>query len=144
MPERARTPVHLWIVGVIALLWNAMGAMDYLMTEMRNESYMAKFSQEQLDYYYAFPSWLVAAWAIAVWGGLLGSVLLLLRKKLATPVFLVSLVAMVVTTIYNYGISNGMDVMGGAGALGFTALIFIISVLLFVYARAMQQRQVLN
>jgi hypothetical protein len=135
---------HFWVVAIVALLWNAMGAMDYVMTETRNESYMSAFTAEQLDFFYALPVWVVAAWAIAVWGGVLGSVLLLLRKALAVPVFLVSLITMVITAIHNYGLSNGMEVMGDAFSLAFTAAIFLIALGLFLYSRAMQKRGVLK
>ena len=138
------TPRHLWVVGVIALLWNAMGVFDYLMTDTKNESYMSKFTPEQLEYFYGFPAWLIAAWAIAVWGGLLGAVMLLLRKRCAAQIFLVSLIAMVVVTIQNYVLSNGLEVMGGAGPVVFTGVIFVVSVVLFLYARAMSQRGVLT
>ena len=49
------TPWHLWVVGVFALLWSAMGAMDYVMTQTRNEAYMSAFTPEQLDFFYAIP-----------------------------------------------------------------------------------------
>ena len=68
------TPKHLWIIGVLALLWNAMGAFDYLMTQTENEGYMSNFSPEQLEFFYGFPAWLVAFWALAVWGGVLSSI----------------------------------------------------------------------
>ena len=142
--SNGRTPWHLWVVGILAVLWNAMGAFDYLMTETRNEGYMSKFTPEQLEYFYGFPAWAVAFWAIAVWGGVLGAILLLLRKKLAAGVFLVSFLAMVVTTIYNYGLSDGMEVMGDPGALAFSAVIFVVALLLYLYARAMRNRGVLN
>jgi len=138
------TPKHLWVVGIIALLWSAMGVYDYLMTETKNESYMSQFTPEQLEFFYGFPTWAVAAWAIAVWGGLLGTVMLLLRKRYATQIFLVSLIAMVVVTIQNYILSNGLEVMGGIGPVVFTVLIFVISVFLFLYARAMGQRGILT
>jgi hypothetical protein len=139
-----RAPWHLWVIGVLAVLWNAMGAFDYLMTQTRNEGYMSQFTPEQLEYFYGFPAWVVAFWATAVWGGVLGAVLLLLRKKLAAGVFLVSFLAMVVTTVYNFGLSNGLEVMGGAGPLVFSALIFVFAFLLYLYARAMKSRGVLG
>jgi hypothetical protein len=37
--QAARTPVHLWIVGLLGLLWNGFGCYDYLMTRMRNLDY---------------------------------------------------------------------------------------------------------
>ena len=139
----AKAPVHLWIIGVVTLLWNLMGAYDYLMTQTQNAAYMAKFEQAHLDYFYGFPTWVEATWALAVWGAVLGSILLLLRKRWAVPVFLVSFAAMVLTAIYNFGISNGMEVMGTAGFI-FTVVIFIVSLGLWLYSRAMQTRGVLS
>ena len=145
MPDthRARTPWHLWLVGIAALLWSAMGALDYVMTQTRNESYMSNFTPEQLQFFYSFPSWLVAAWAIAVWGGVLGSIWLLMRKSLAVWFYFVSLVCMVITAIHNYVFANGMEVIGDTFSLVFTAIIFIVAVALFVYAKAMRARMVI-
>ena len=138
-----RTPRHLWVVGVVTLLWNCVGALDYVMTQTKNEAYMKGFTPAQLDYFYGFPAWVVGAWAIAVWGGVAGSILLLLRKSVALPVLIVSFVAMCVTTIYNFGLSNGIEVMGGPGALIFSAVIFVVAFALVLYARAMKNRGVL-
>jgi len=139
----ARADWKLWVVGIVALLWNSIGALDYVMTQTKNESYMGQFTPEQLDYFYGFPSWVVACWAIAVWGAVLGSVLLLLRKRLAEPVFLVALVAMVATTIHNFLLSDGMQVMG-SGAVAFSAVIFVVAVGLYLYARNLVRRGVLT
>jgi hypothetical protein len=138
------TPVHLWVIGVIALLWSAMGAFDYVMTETRNEAYMSAFTPEQLAFFNSFPAWVVATWAIAVWGEVLGVVLLLLRRGLAVWIFLVSLVAMVITTFHNYVLSNGMEVVGDAFSLAFTAVIFLFALGLLLYAREMSKRGVLS
>ncbi|USD38907.1 hypothetical protein [Ferrimonas sp. SCSIO 43195] len=139
-PTTASTPWHLWLVAILALLWNAAGAFDYLMTQTRHQDYMAQFTQEQLAFFYALPSWVVACWALAVWGGVLGALLLLLRSRRAVGVLLVSWLAMMVTTVHNYGISDGMAVMGDPFSLGFTAVIFIVALLLYLYARAMAAR----
>ena len=146
VPSRASTvatPWHLWLVGVLALLWNSMGAFDYLMTQTRNESYMSQFTPEQLAYFYAFPAWVVSTWALSVWGGVLASVLLLLRNRWAVTVFGVSLVTMVITTIYNFGLTNGAEVMGTFG-LVFSAVIFALAVALFLYARHLARVGVLR
>ena len=137
------TPKHLWVVGILGFLWDSMGAFDYIMTQTQNESYMQQFTPEQLEFFYGFPVWVVSLWAIAVWGGVLGTVLLLLRKKLATPVLLGSFVAMVGTAIHNFGMSNGLEVMGGVGAV-FSLLIFVFALGLWLYARAMTERGVLT
>jgi hypothetical protein len=138
-----RTPWHLWVVGVVSLLWNAVGAFDYLMTQTKDPTYMGAFTPEQLEYFYGFPAWVVAFWAIAVWGGVLGSILLLMRKRLAVWVFLVSFIAMVITTFHNYVLSDGLAAFADAGSKAFTAVIFVVSLGLYLYARAMQKRGVL-
>ena len=138
-----KAPWHLWVVGVVSLLWNSVGAMDFVMTQTRNAAYLKGVTPEQLAFFYGFPLWVVIAWGVATWGGVLGSLLLLLRRGLAVCLFLLSLIGMVLTTIHNFGLSNGMQVMG-AGALAFSSTIFVIGVLLWVYARAMRKRGVLR
>jgi hypothetical protein len=138
------TPWHLWVVGIVALLWSAMGAMDYVMTQTKNEAYMSAFTPEQLEFFYGLPAWAVATWAVAVWGGVLGAILLLLRRRHAVGVFLASLIAMVITAFQNYVLSNGMEVMGDAFSLSFTATIFVVALALFLYARTMHGRKILN
>ncbi|TXS95413.1 hypothetical protein FV139_05875 [Parahaliea maris] len=142
--RRTSAPWHLWVVGVLSLLWNAMGALDYVMTQTRNEQYMSAFSEEQLAFFYGLPVWVVACWAIAVWGGVLGSLLLLFRRRLAVVVFLVSLVTMVATTVHNYLLSNGLEVMNDPFTLWFSGAIFVIAVFLFFYAGIQSQRNILR
>lgn len=143
--QPAKAPWHLWAVGILSLLWDAVGAMDFTMTQTRNEAYMKAFTPEQLAYFYGFPLWAVVAWGTATWSGLAGSVLLLLRKRLAFPVYLVSLAGMVLTTIYSVGLSEGLKVMGGGvGMVVFNAIIYVTGLLLLLYARAMRKRGVLR
>ena len=138
-----KTPVHLWIVGAVALLWNAVGAFDYVATQMRLEGYMSQFSQEQLEYFYGFPAWAVAAWATAVWFALFGSVALLLRRRLAYLLFTISLLAMLLSTFHSFVLSEGAAMMGSGGVV-FSGLIFIIALLLVWYSKAMTRRGVLR
>jgi hypothetical protein len=139
----ARTPRHLWIVGILAILWNSIGCFDYVATQTRLESYMSQFTPEQLAYFYSFPAWAVSAWAIAVWSSLLGSISLLLRRNWAVTLFGITLAGMVITSVYNFVLTDGMEMMGGGGA-AFTAVIWIIAIALFLYARAMAKRRVLR
>jgi len=142
--DMSKTPWHLWTVGVLSLLWNAVGAFDYTMTQTHNESYMANFTAEQLEYFYEFPAWVVFFWALAIWGSIAGSVLLLLRNRWAVEAFLVSMVSMFITFIYNYGLSNGMEVMGGTGSLIFTLVIVIVAILLYIYSKKMRTKGVIG
>jgi hypothetical protein len=136
------TPWHLWVVGVLALLWNGVGAFDYVMTQTRNDAYMSSFTPEQLAYFYTFPSWTVAFWALAVWGSVLGTLLLLLRRELAVPVLLGAFACMVVTSVHNFVFTDGLRVMGAGGA-AFSLVVFLAALGLWIYARAMARRGVL-
>lgn len=141
--ERA-TPWHLWVIGSIGFLWSCMGAMDYLMTSTRNEAYMSSFPAEKLEFFYAYPSWFIAFWAIAVWGGVVGAILLLLRKKVAVWVFLASLLGVVITAIRNYVFANGLEVVGSAFDLTISAVVFVVALGLFFYSQKMSARGVLR
>ena len=145
-PPAVKTPWHLWLVGVLALLWNAMGALDFTMTQAHNEAYLKAFTPEQKAYYFSLPSWVVLTWCVATWGSLLGSLLLLLRQRLACHVFGTALVCSLITFIYDYGLSDGLKVMGAmaTGILIFCGVIITIAVFLLVYARAMKKRGVLR
>lgn len=136
MEQAVKTPTHLWIVGVLSLLWNAMGAVDYTMTKLRQPEYMAAFSAEQLDYFYSFPLWANIGWALGVWGSVLGSILLLLRSGHAVTALLVSLVGIAISSLYQFGLHSG-DLLRlfGAVPMIFSAFIIMIAIALFVYAR---------
>jgi hypothetical protein len=139
-----KAPRHLLIVGVLALLWNAMGAFDYVMTETRNSSYMSSFTADQLAYFNSFPKWAIATWAVGVWGGVVGSLLLLFRRRLAVIVFTVSLLSAALTFIYNFGLSDGLRIMGGTGALLMPGVILLIGALLLLYSRRMVRNEALR
>ena len=140
-----KTPWHLWVVGIVSLLWNAGGAFDYVVTETGNQAYLSNFTPDQLEYFNSFPAWMVAAWATAVWGGVLGSVLLLMRSGLAVLIFALSLLGMVAAMLYSFVLS-GVDYLGlmGAAAGWFSLAIAVVAVLLFIYARRMRQAGVLG
>ena len=110
----ARTPWHLWVVGVLAAMWNGFGCFDYVMTQTRRDEWFVQMgmTEAQLTYFNAMPAWTHAAWAIGVWGGLLGALLLLLRKKLAAPVFVVSFLGWLAGAVYAFVLSDGIEAMG--------------------------------
>ncbi|UWR00538.1 hypothetical protein K3729_07135 [Rhodobacteraceae bacterium S2214] len=139
-----KTPFHVWIVGIIALIWNAGGAYDYVMTQTENEAYLAMLSDAQKAFLDNGPIWFETAWAIGVWFSMLGALLLLLRSRLAGPAFGLSLVGLIVSSVYSFGIADrtGMDMT--PTQLGFTVAIYVVLVLLWIYARAMTRRGVLR
>lgn len=139
----SRPPLHFWIIAVVAVLWNAVGAFDFLATQIRLEPYMSAFSEEQLAFFYGIPAWAVIAWGFATWGALLGSLAMLGRLRWAYHLFIISFVAMLATSFENFVLSNGAEIMGAAGLI-FSGVIVAIGIFLILYSRAMLQRGVLR
>jgi hypothetical protein len=88
-------PVAGWYLpaAVASMLFMAFGCVIYLMHVLADPATMPL---DQRAAYEAEPMWVIAANAISVWIGLAGTVMLVLRKKLAEPLLMVSLVAVLV------------------------------------------------
>jgi hypothetical protein len=136
------TPWHLWVVGVVALLWNGFGGYDYLMSHLQGAAYYQQvgMSDAQIAYMAAYPTWMHGVWALGVWGAVAGSVLLLLRSRFALHAFVLSLLGIVGSNGYALFTPGGWALMGGA----ITAVIAGIGVALLLYAWAMTRRGVLR
>ena len=128
-----KPPVWFWIVSVIAFIWNGMGIMVYLAQAYMTEDDIKALPEAQQALYADIPAWATAAFAIAVWAGLLGCIALLLRKRWAKPILLVSLIGIVVQMFYNLVISNAMDVYGLGGAI-MPIMVLIIGVSLIRFS----------
>lgn len=98
-------PWHLWVVGVLTLLWNAIGAMSYTMTRLGKLESLG-MTPDQIAYFDGFPVWANTVWAIGVWGCFAGSVLLLLRSRHAVTAFAISVVGLIGTTYFSYFASD--------------------------------------
>ena len=101
-----------WIISSIAFLWNLIGVATYLMTVTITPEALAEMPEAESALYTDTPTWITSIFALAVFTGLAGSILLLLRKKLAYPIFILSLVAIVIQMSYTLIVSNVVQVHG--------------------------------
>lgn len=139
-------PWHHWVVGLLAIVWNGFGALDYTMTQLRGDAWLREMSmtEAQIAYFHAMPGWALAVWAVGVWGGVLGGVLLLLRSRHAVIVFAISLIAFVLSLVYTYVLTNGAEVMGGQQVYFMQAVIFAGCLFFLWYARRAAARGTLR
>lgn len=145
----AKTPVHLWIVGIISLLWNSFGCYDYVMTRTQGAAWIEQImpgadTAKFMAYIDDFPTWVSIGWALGVWGALLGSVLLLLRSRHAVLAFVLSLLGAL--SGIGYQLINPLDlpeVTQGAGAV-MPYVIIAIAALLLWYAQRQKNTGVLR
>ena len=112
MNGNTKVPWHLYAVGLLTLIWNGFGASQWYMQVMKVPSYYGKLTMEQIQYLQAAPVWVEIVFGVGVWTGVLGALMLLLRRKLAFNAFVASLVAVLVNTVYVQIMTNGRDVMG--------------------------------
>lgn len=150
MTERAKTPWHLWVIGLVSLLWHFGGAYDYTMTQTRNEAYLRTAAENasvpyetMIGYYTTFPVWADALWAFGVWGALAGSILLLLRSRFAFHAFVVSLIGLAGTTVFTSTTEMPAE-LNSSFTWIFTAVIWIVTLLLAWYSRRMTASGVLR
>ncbi len=97
MDDEAVGGVHwsFWVIGVVALSWNGMGIINYFMQV--NADSIASFPETHRAIIESRPAWATGGFAIAVFGGTLGCLLLLLRKSAAVYVFIASFLGVIVT-----------------------------------------------
>ena len=125
--------IIFWIICSIALLWNLMGVMEYLNTAYMTEETLALLSLNEQNFYTNTPAFITAAFAIAVFSGSLGCLALLLRKKLATILLIISMVAVIVQFGYILFIQDFMEITGTRIIM--PILIIVVAVFLVWYAK---------
>lgn len=132
-PVSAR-PKSFWVIAIAALLWNLLGVAIFFLQVSATPETLAAMPTEQRQIYEATPVWLNIAFAVAVFGGVLGALGLLLKKRWAVTFFLVSLLALLVQVVGAYSVTPMWQVHGPA-SLAMPVLLVAIALLLWVYSR---------
>ena len=142
---KLRSRWHLWLVGVIAVLFNFIGVFDFVMSMAQGAKYQASagMTPDQIAHYQAMPGWMTVVWAVGVFGAFLASILLLARRKLAFPVFVLSLAAFLTSLLYDYVLTEGGAIMGQQMAIA-SAVIATMLVFFIWYSWFMSVRGVLR
>jgi hypothetical protein len=121
-------------VAVVALLWNLLGCAAFVFDLMLTPEALAALPVEQQALYAARPGWSVAATGIAVLGGALGCVGLLLRRKWALPVFVLSLAGIVAQDIALFVLVDGAR-LAGPVAVAMQAVVLVVGIALVLLGR---------
>jgi hypothetical protein len=132
-----RTPLWYWATAGVGLIWNAYGTWQFALSLTATpESLIASgLTPEQAQVMTTYPAWMTLAFALGVLGGLVGSVLLLLRKRAALPILVASTAAYIV--LYIGDITQGVfAAMGAPQVIILTLVVAIAAGLLALAARA--------
>lgn len=134
MTSPIKPPTWFWIVSVIALIWNLMGVMAYVAQMTMSPEALQALPENERAFYVGVPGWATTAFALAVWGGTLGCMLLLLRRKLATSILIISLAGIVVQMYHSFFISNSIEVYGPGGMI-MPIMVLLIGIFLIWFSR---------
>ena len=121
-------------VAVVALVWNLLGCYAYLMDVRLTPEDVAKLTAAQQAMYAARPAWSVAATAIAVWGGALGCVGLIMRKRWASGLLVVSLIGVIAQDVWLFGLSGSAASAAGV-AFVLQGLVLVVAIALVALSR---------
>lgn len=134
---------NFWLIGGAALIWNLIGLVIYIGQVSMSAEALARLTEDQQALITSTPTWANAAWAIAVNAGVFGSLLLLLRKTWAIPMFAISLAAVVIQDIEAFVLRDAFGVLG-VNSLLIPTMVLVIAVALLLYSRAAKSAGWLN
>ncbi len=120
-----------------------MGVLAYLQQAYMTEEDLAALPLTEQALYENIPTRVTAAFALAVVGGALACILLLMRKKLAATIFLISLIAVIIQMSYNLFMSKAVDAYG-SGDMLMPIMVIIIAVSLLVYSKKQVAKGILS
>ena len=135
------TPLY-WLISIVALFWNFMGIIAYLGQAYISDDALKMLPEENQLYFSYVPAWVTAAFAVAVFGGFLGAIGLIIRKKWAYFLFVISFLALVAQHVYNFFIQNYIEMTGSQMILPIVT--FIVAVLLIYFSKQKSQQGVLR
>lgn len=145
MHETAVKPsVIFWIFGSVFILWNMAGCGIYLSEVMMSDAaYLERYGANMAAARDIYPSWAMGFYALAVWVGLLASVLFLLRKRLSVPFFAISLLAALICFIPTFT-HETLRAADGTTFWVMPAIVIIIGVFELYYGRLQRSKGVLR
>ena len=143
MSTMNKTSTGFWVIAIIATIWNIMGVFQYLSFTYLKDEMTATMTDPEIALVDGLPSWYIGVFAIAVFTGLIASLLLLLRKKWATSIFLISMIAIIIQMGYWLFVTGAMDVYGSEAFL-MPIIVIIIGVFLYLYSKKATQKGILK
>lgn len=138
-----KLPTSFYIISGAALVWNLLGVMAYVMQVTMTQEALNALPEAERILLENGPVWATSAFAIAVNGGALGCLLLLLRQTWAFPVLVASLAGVVVQMYHSFFIANSIEVYG-PGSMIMPAMIIMISIFLVWYAKGAKEKGWIN
>ncbi|MFN0201162.1 MAG: hypothetical protein ACKVTZ_06550 [Bacteroidia bacterium] len=118
-----KTPKWFWVLAVVLLLWNIMGILSFFGHTFITEEALAKLPENERALYGDYPFWTTIIFAIATFGGLIGSIGLIVKRKWSKLFFIISFLAIVPQMTHNVFFTKSIEVYGTAQAVTMPILV---------------------
>lgn len=135
-----KAPAWFTAVAAILLVWNLFGVMAYIMQVMMSPEAIASLPEAERQIMENTPQWAIAAFAVAVNGGALGCLLLLLKRSLAGLFLQLSLAGVLVQMFHAFFMSQSFEVFGPGGMVMPVMVVVIAIYLVSLAAKARAHR----
>ena len=144
MSNEAIRGIHwsFWLISVFGLLWNVGGAINYLM--QTNLEFVSTLPETHRAIIEGRPIWATGGFAIGVFGGAIGCLLLLLRKSIAFYVFIISLLGIIITMVHTINVASS-EISFSIGEIVVMILLpIIVAVILIWYTKLVIRKSWIN
>lgn len=136
-------PVWYWIISGLALIWNLMGVGAFVQQMSMTAADIAALPEAEQALYTVLPLWVKIAFGLAVIGGVIGCLGLILKKSWSLPILIISLIGVLIQMFYQFMMSNTMDVYGPGAAI-MPIMIIVVSVFLVWLAKKAMSHKWIN
>lgn len=138
---KIKAPAWFAILGILALLWNLIGVLAYFGHVLMTEEMKNALPPDQLEAMNAAPLWVIISFTIAVFGGIIAVILMVMRRKAALFFFQVSFAGIFFQQIHTFFFIDAVAIFGNIQGLVMPAiLLFIGVVLILVNGHAVKQK----
>ena len=140
----SKAPWWFWLIGLALLLWGFIGIGFYLLEmTMSDADYLETYGEEMMAVRDRLPAWSISGYAFGVWSGLLGTFCLLLRRRWAIPLYIVSFIGAVFGWIWYIIDIAGRATMKNGGWVMFSVVI-ILCLFSIWFARKMHRKGIIR
>ncbi len=127
-----------WAIGAVALIWNVMGVINFFV--QMNADVLAAMPESHRAIVEGRPAWATGGFAIAVFGGALGCLLLLLRKSAAYYLFIASLLGVIVTVTHTLGMASSTIDLTPFEISGYILMPLLVAAFLIWYSKQAESK----
>lgn len=132
-PKKPGPPAWFTVVALLALVWNGAGVASFIRDLTISPEALQAMPEAQRALHLSTPAWAWGAYAVATLCGALGSLLLVLRKQLAVPLFMLSLAGVLVQMFHAFFVAR-------AANAGTWLPLVVIAVAVYLVIFSMQAR----